>query len=88
MTAHAKPYTILYLPPPQTPKTVMTTEYIQRPKTTYQTNTVYETKKVTKPVFTMEVGGEAHLLIPSAAAAPNSLCCPFTLVSNGACLWQ
>jgi hypothetical protein len=33
----------------------MTEETLTRPRTTYQTDTIYETKAVTKPVFTMEV---------------------------------
>jgi hypothetical protein len=33
----------------------MTTDVVQRPKVTYQTDVVYETKAVTKPKITMEV---------------------------------
>jgi len=42
----------------QVPRTVMTQEYVQQPKVTYQKNTVYETKEIVKPVFTMEVSGK------------------------------
>jgi hypothetical protein len=45
--------------PPQTPRVIMSSETVQRPRLSFQTQTVYETKAVTKPVFSMEVGGAA-----------------------------
>ena len=47
---------------------VMTTETRTRPKVTYTTDTVYETKAVTKPTFTMEVRA-------CVQAAHNIPCC-------------